>query len=117
MKPSRLITILMVVGAVIASIIAVLSMHGCAHVTAVAKACEPTTDQEMAILEAAAKPSQAEALAAIDALGFVLCVAQRGADEAITALTPKPGAKALALTAGGYSPVLDNLRAWRAAHP
>ena len=97
-----------------------VGLSGCATTKAVgtiAKSCEPTTDQEMAILEAAAKPSQAEALAAIDALGFVLCVAQRGVDEAIGSLTPKPGAKALALTAGGYSPVLDNLRAWRAAHP
>ena len=113
----RLLAILMFVGLLVTAAIMFFGMHGCAHVAAVAKACEPTTDQEMAILEAAAKPSQVEALAAIDALGFVLCVAQRGVDEAIGSLTPKPGTKALALTAGGYSPVLDNLRAWRAAHP
>jgi hypothetical protein len=95
-------------------------LFGCAttaKVITVAKSCEPSTDQEMAILEAAAKPSQAEALAAIDALGFVLCMLQRGVDEAITALAPKAGAMPLALTAASYSPVLDNLVAWRNRHP
>lgn len=92
-------------------------LFGCATVTPIVKACEPSTDQEMAILDAAAKPTQAEALAAIDALGFVLCVLQRGADEAIASLSPKAGETSLALTASGYSPVLDNLRAWRTAHP
>lgn len=99
---------------------ALYQQAGCATVAKagpVAKSCEPSTDQEMAILDAAAKPSQAEALAAIDALGFVLCVLQRGADEAIASLAPKAGETALALSASGYSPVLGNLRAWRAAHP
>lgn len=95
-------------------------LYGCATLrktTPVVKSCEPSTDQEMAILEAAAKPSQAEALAAIDALGFVLCVLQRGADEAIAALAAKPETASIAATMNGWSPVLDNLRAWRAAHP
>lgn len=93
---------------------------GCATthaVATIAKSCEPSTDQEMAILEAAAKPTQAEALVAIDALGFLLCVAKKGVDEGIAALTPKAGTAALALVASDYSPVLDNLVAWRAAHP
>lgn len=88
-----------------------------AKVIPIVKSCEPSTDQEMAILEAAAQPTQAEALAAIDALGFVLCLAQKGVDEAIAALTPKAGTATLALTAASYSPVLDNLQAWRTAHP
>jgi hypothetical protein len=95
-------------------------LFGCATTKAVgtiAKSCEPSTDQEAAILDAAAKPTQAEALAAIDALGFVLCVAQRGVDEAIASLQPKPGEAALALSAASYSPVLDNLREWRKRHP
>lgn len=96
------------------------AIGGCATTKAVgtiAKSCEPTTDQEMALLDAAAKPTQLEALAAIDALGFVLCVLQLGADEAIASLQPKPGTTALALSAASYSPVVDNLKEWRKRHP
>lgn len=95
----------------------VVLLFGCAHVKAVAVSCEPTTDQEMAILDAAGKPTQLEAIASIDALGFALCVLQRGADEAIQALSAKPETASIASTMSGWSPVLDNLRAWRAAHP
>lgn len=113
----RLLKILMLVAMILGALIAALMMHGCAHVAAVAKACEPTSAQEMALVQAASNPSQAEALAAIDALGFALCVAQRGADEAIGALAAPAGQTTLALTASAYSPVVANLRAWRAAHP
>jgi hypothetical protein len=118
---SKLLKVLMLVAAILAGLIAALMMHGCATtaaVDAVAKTCEPSTDQESAILAAASSSGdQALALTAIDALGFALCVLQRGADEAIAALTPKAGATALALTASTYSPVVDNLKAWRAKHP
>lgn len=93
---------------------------GCATTKAVgsvAKACEPTAAQGMQIMDAASNPVQAEALIAIDALGFVLCVAQRAVDEDIASLAPKTDAGALERSAESYSPVLDNLRAWRAAHP
>lgn len=97
------------------------ALFGCATTRAagtIAKTCEPSTDQESAILAAASSSGdQALALTAIDALGFALCVLQRGADEAIAALTPKAGTTALALTAESYSPVLANLQAWRKAHP
>jgi hypothetical protein len=92
-------------------------LFSCAHVAAVADACKPTTAQEMAIVEAASHPVQAEALAAIDALGFALCVLQQGADDAIGALQSKAGETTLALTAEAYSPVVANLKAWRKAHP
>jgi hypothetical protein len=114
---TRLLKILMIVAAVVAAFIAALMMHGCAHVSAVADACKPTTAQEMAIVEAASHPVQAEALAAIDALGFALCVLQQGADDAIGALQSNAGETTLALTAEAYSPVVANLKAWRKAHP
>lgn len=118
---SRLVKTLMLIAAILAGLVAALMMHGCAHVTpiaTIAKTCEPSTDQESAILAAASSSGdQALALTAIDALGFALCVLQRGADEAIAALTPKAATTALALTAESYSPVLANLVAWRAAHP
>lgn len=101
-------------------LLAVLLFGGCATtkaIGAVAKSCEPSTDQETAILGALSNPAQAVALAEMDALGFALCVMQKGVDEIIAAVTPKPGTAALALTAAAYSPVLDNARAWRAAHP
>ena len=92
-------------------------LFGCAHVENVAKQCEPTTAQETAILGALSNPAQAAAMAEMDALGFGLCVLQRGVDEIIAAVTPKAETTAQALTAAAYSPVLDNARAWRAAHP
>lgn len=93
---------------------------GCATTKAfgaVAKACEPTAAQGMRIMDAANNPVQVEALAAIDALGFALCLVQRGVDEGIASLAPKSDAGALERSAESYSPILDNLRAWRAAHP
>ena len=93
---------------------------GCATtkaVSSVASQCEPSTAQETAILGALSNPAQAAALAEVDALGFALCVLQKGVDEIIAAVTPKPGTTAETLTAAAYSPVLDNARAWRAAHP
>jgi len=110
----------MILGAIIAALIGVFMMHGCATTKAVgnvAKQCEPTTAQETAILGALSNPAQAAALTEMDALDFGLCVLQKGVDEVIAAVTPKPGTAALALTAAAYSPVLDNARAWRAAHP
>jgi hypothetical protein len=95
-------------------------MHGCATTSkggSIATSCEPTSAQEMALITAASNPSQLEALTAIDALGFALCVLQRGADEAIGALQAKSGTTTLALTAESYSPALANLKAWRKAHP
>jgi hypothetical protein len=108
------------VGPPIAILLLLSSALGCATTAKVlpsAKACEPSTDQESAIVAALGTPDQAAALAAVDALGFALCLAQRGVDEVIASLTPKPGTAQLALTAAAYSPVLDNARAWRAAHP
>jgi hypothetical protein len=95
-------------------------LFGCAttaKAVTVAKQCEPSTDQEAAILGALSNPAQAAAMAEMDALGFGLCVLQKGVDEIIEAVAPKPGTTAQALTAAAYSPVLDNARAWRAAHP
>lgn len=86
-------------------------------VGSVAKQCEPTTAQETAILGALSNPAQAAALTEMDALGFALCVLQRGVDEIITAVTPKTGTTAEALMAAAYSPVLDNAEAWRKVHP
>jgi hypothetical protein len=97
-----------------------VGLFGCATTKAVgnvAKACEPTTAQETAILGALSNPAQAAALTEMDALGFGLCVLQKGADEIISAVTPKPGSAAQALIAASYSPLLDNAKAWRAAHP
>lgn len=99
---------------------ALVSASSCATVSKVgqvAKQCEPTTDQETAILGALSNPAQAAAMAEMDALGFGLCVLQKGVDEIIAAVTPKPGTTAQALMAAAYSPVLDNARAWRQAHP
>ena len=97
-----------------------LLLSGCATTKAVgnvAKQCEPTTAQETAILGALSNPAQAAAMVEMDALDFGLCVLQKGVDEIIAAVTPKPGSTAQALTAAAYSPVLDNAKAWRAAHP
>lgn len=96
------------------------ALFGCAttsKVGTIAQSCEPSTAQEMQLVQAASNPDRALALAAIDGLGFVLCVLQRGADEAIGALQAKSGETVLALTASAYSPVVANLKAWRAAHP
>lgn len=111
-----------IAGAVLAAIVGLLvvSMAGCATTAAVgtiAKQCEPTTAQETAILGALSNPAQAVALAEMDALDFGLCVLQKGVDEVIQAVTPKPGTAAEALTAAAYSPVLANAKAWRQAHP
>lgn len=95
---------------------------GCAttaKVVPIVKACEPTTAQEAAIFAALENPTQAAALAAVDALGFALCVAQKGIDEVIAALEPKASGltAAQSLVTADYSPVLENARAWRTAHP
>ncbi len=102
------------------ALLCTLALFGCATTKAVgsvAKACEPTTAQGTAILGALSNPAQAAAFAEMDALDFGLCVLQKGVDEVIAAVTPKPGTTAEALTAAAYSPVLDNAKAWRAAHP
>jgi hypothetical protein len=117
---SKVLKVLMIAGAVLAAIIMFLMTHGCAttaKVVPIVKACEPTTSQESAILGALSNPAQAAAMVEMDALDFGLCVLQKGVDEIIEAVTPKSGTTAQALTAAAYSPVLDNARAWRAAHP
>ena len=109
-------------GLVLAALVGliVVALSGCAttaKVVPIVKACEPTTAQETAILGALSNPSQAAALAEMDALGFALCVLQKGVDEIISAVSPKPSTAAQALLAASYSPILDNARAWRADHP
>jgi PBP1b-binding outer membrane lipoprotein LpoB len=97
-----------------------LLLFGCATTKAVgtvAKQCEPSTDQEMAIIEALSTVDTAVALAKVDALTFGLCVLQRGVDEIIATLTAPPGTTTISATAADYSPVLANARAWRATHP
>lgn len=98
------------------------ALFGCATVGTAAKSCEPSTDQTAAILNAAANPARAAALAAIDALHFSLCVLQAGADKAIADLEAKSRARAEMATMAGIDPPapdprLGNLKAWRAAHP
>lgn len=124
---TRVLKILMLVGAIIAAVIGALMMHGCATTKAVgnvAKQCEPTTAQETQLLTAASNVDELAALALIDALPFGICIIQRLADQFIsTHQAPPVPADSGSLTADlAQSNSVDavrlrNLMDWRAEHP
>lgn len=98
-----------------------VAVFGCATVSKavhVADTCAPSPGEIDAVFAAASNPVQASALAAIDLLDFALCVKQAAVDEQIAVLAPPLDASLATVDAlTEASPVLPNLRAWRAAHP
>lgn len=97
------------------------ALGGCATTAklgTVAKSCEPSTDQ-MTALEGALTSSAdaAVAVATAEGLGFLACMLHQGANEIVSALTPKPGTAALELAGSSYSTLLPNATALLKKYP
>lgn len=118
---TRAIKLLMLIGAIIAALIGVFMIHGCATTkgaTAVVKSCAPTSAQVDAIVGVlSTNIDQDKAVAEAEGLGFLACILHNGAQEIVNAITPPADAGATATEAAGYSPLLPNAMALLKKYP
>lgn len=95
---------------------ALYQQAGCAHVKAVANACEPSPLQSQQILGQLGNLDQAKALAGIDSLHFVECVVDYEIGAFIDAHELDGGQALLAASDSLDAVRLRNAKAWKAAH-
>jgi hypothetical protein len=114
---SRLLKIIMIVGAIIAALTAALMMHGCATVGPIAKACAPATgDQMQAVLTLWERPdlTTVETVAILEGGKIALCVVSEIARGVLASTANVQASAAL----GGPPPLmLLRAEAWLTAHP